>query len=93
MDAPTAEAAGTAQEARGERLLVIDDEEGILARLEMQLADAGYIVQIAQSGPEALANIHEAPDLVLMDLGMPRMGAVELIDALHTLEPACGSSQ
>ena len=71
----------------GERLLIVDDEEGIVAGLAVQLSDAGYIVQTAQSGPEALANMVERPDLVVIDLGMPHMGPLELIDALRTLEP------
>ncbi len=87
VPAEKVELAGVTQRGRGERLLVIEDEEAILAALEMQLTDAGYVVQTAQSGPEAIANAGDPPDLVVMDLGMPRMGAVELIDALRTLEP------
>jgi len=71
----------------GERLLIIDDEPEILAGLEMQLSEAGYVVQTASDGPNALEHFGEAPDLVLMDLGMPRMGAVELIDALQAAAP------
>ncbi|HEV8433623.1 MAG TPA: ATP-binding protein [Thermoanaerobaculia bacterium] len=85
--AQESEVVPAAEPARGARLLLIEDEEGILAGLEMQLADAGYVVQTAQSGPEALANIRDVPAVVLMDLGMPGMGAVELIDALRTLVP------
>jgi two-component system cell cycle sensor histidine kinase/response regulator CckA len=71
----------------GQRLLIIDDEPEILAGLEMQLSEAGYVVQTASDGPDALEHFGEAPDLVLMDLGMPRMRAVELIDALYAVAP------
>ncbi|HEY2325476.1 MAG TPA: ATP-binding protein, partial [Thermoanaerobaculia bacterium] len=80
--------AGVAQQrSHGERLLVIDDEAEIVAGLEVQLTEAGYAVQTAQSGPEALQIFGEGHDLVVMDLGMPEMGAVELIDGLRTLRP------
>ncbi len=73
--------------AHGERLLVIEDEPEILSGLEMQLTDAGYLVQTASNGADAMERFREIPDLVLMDLGMPRMGAVELIDALRVVAP------
>jgi PAS domain S-box-containing protein len=73
--------------ARGERLLVIDDEPQILEGLEMQLSQAGYAVSTAQNGADAIEHLSNIPDLVLMDLGMPRMGAVALIDALRVLAP------
>jgi two-component system cell cycle sensor histidine kinase/response regulator CckA len=76
-----------ARSSHGERLLVIDDEIAILTGLEIQLTDEGYAVQTARSGPEALETFVEGYDLVLMDLGMPEMGALELIDALRTLQP------
>ena len=75
------------QAAHGERLLVIEDEPEILAGLEMQLSDAGYVVQTARNGADAMERFREIPNLVLMDLGMPRMSAVELIDALHIVAP------
>jgi PAS domain S-box-containing protein len=85
--APVVKKAGEPAIVRGERLLIIDDEPEILAGLEMQLSDEGYVVQTASNGPDALEHFGEGPDLVLMDLGMPRMGAVELIDALHAAAP------
>jgi two-component system cell cycle sensor histidine kinase/response regulator CckA len=81
------ETRATSEPARGERLLVIEDEPAILAGLEMQLTSAGYLVQTACNGADAMEHFREVPDLVLMDLGMPRMGAVELIDALRVVAP------
>ncbi|MFC0674793.1 response regulator [Brachybacterium hainanense] len=68
------------------RVLVVDDHpvvrDGLVAMLG---ADAGIeVVGAAQDGEDALARIAEhAPDVVLMDLRMPRMGGVEAIRRLR----------
>ncbi|HEX7191283.1 MAG TPA: PAS domain S-box protein [Thermoanaerobaculia bacterium] len=85
--APALDAGRMPEQARGERLLVIEDEPEILAGLEMQLTEAGYVVRTACNGVDAIENFGEVPDLVLMDLGMPRMGAAELIDAIRVVAP------
>jgi PAS domain S-box-containing protein len=72
---------------RGRRLLIIDDEPEIVIGLAMQLTEEGYLVQTAHDGADALEHLGELPDVVLMDLGMPRMGAVELIAALRKAAP------
>lgn len=57
-----------------ETILVADDDDAILAILELVLQDAGYDVIKASDGAEALelVSVHR-PDLVLLDLMMPNL--------------------
>lgn len=62
------------------RVLLADDHEVVRAGLEALLSgsDAVTVVGTAQDGVEAIARVHElTPDVVLMDLGMPRLGGVD----------------
>ena len=61
------------------RILVVDDETQITRVLRRSLAARGYEVQVAGEGEEALQIFGAwAPDLVITDLSMPRMGGLEL---------------
>ena len=56
------------------KILVVDDDPDILDGLEMILESQGYQVVTARDGIEALANLKaEKPDLMILDLLMPRM--------------------
>ena len=66
-----------------ERILIVDDEKNYLVVLQALLADAGYEVLTAQSGPQALAlAAEEEPDLVITDMRMPKMSGLDLIERL-----------
>ncbi|SMY37260.1 Sensor histidine kinase TmoS [Photobacterium malacitanum] len=68
----------------GERLLVVDDEPVNLQILTNFLRLAGYRVQTAESGAQALALIAEQqPDLVLLDIMMPEMSGYEVCTTLR----------
>ncbi len=55
-------------------ILIADDEDTILNMLSLAMTSAGYNVLLAHDGVQALAQIKEhKPDLVLLDLQMPRM--------------------
>ena len=55
-----------------QRILVVDDERPIRRALEVTLSKAGYRVQTATNGDEALtAAALEPPDLVILDLMLP----------------------
>lgn len=61
-------------------ILVVDDEEDIRLLYEEELADEGYRVITANDGLEALEQIKtQNPDLVTLDLKMPRMDGVEFL--------------
>lgn len=54
------------------RILVVDDESDIREYLRTALEDAGFLVETAADGLEALASIRrEQPDLISLDLVMP----------------------
>jgi len=56
------------------KILVVDDDPDILDALTMILESQGYQVVTAQDGVEGLANLKaEKPDLMILDLLMPKM--------------------
>ncbi len=66
-----------------ETILIVDDEEGIRASLGGVLEDEGYRTLFAVDGVEALAIARqEMPDLVLLDIWMPRMDGLETLQKL-----------
>jgi two-component system KDP operon response regulator KdpE len=65
-------------------ILVIDDEPAIRRFLRTSLEAEGYRISQAASGREGLAAIaQEAPDLVMLDLGLPDMDGLELLAELR----------
>jgi PAS domain S-box-containing protein len=65
----------------GTRVLVVEDDDGVRAMTSRALAEAGYAVQEAVNGHEALELVRGDPwgfDLVLTDLGMPVLDGYEL---------------
>jgi CheY-like chemotaxis protein len=69
---------------RGERILVVDDEEGMCAVVSDILAHAGYSA-LATSDPRGVVGlaIREKPAIVLVDISMPQMDGYEVMDALR----------
>ena len=61
-------------------VLVAEDEEGVRAMLGIALRAAGFESILCSDGEEALKQLQDGlePDIVLMDVRMPRMGGVEL---------------
>jgi DNA-binding response OmpR family regulator len=60
-------------------ILVADDEPNIVLALEFVLGEAGYRVRVAHDGQEALDAIAaELPDLMLLDVMMPRVSGYEV---------------
>jgi two-component system, OmpR family, KDP operon response regulator KdpE len=66
------------------RILIADDDPQILRALKVTLRARGYDIVTADDGAEALemAAAHH-PDLVMLDLGMPRLDGVEVIEGLR----------
>ena len=66
------------------RILVVDDETTIQKFLRSILSTEGFTIQIADSGNAALtAAAMFKPDLVLLDLGLPDMDGIEVINRLR----------
>ena len=71
-----------------ERVLVVDDEEDIVALVAYHLAKAGYRVSTASSGPDALtAARQERPALIVLDLMLPGSSGYEVLEQLRA-QPA-----
>ncbi len=60
------------------RILVVDDEEDILALLRDLFTMKGYQVLTAATGEQALEQCSKAPDLILLDVNMPGMDGFTL---------------
>lgn len=69
----------------GQRILVVDDEEHIRKIVKFQLEKAGYAVDTARDGVEALESVEAShPDLILLDLMMPKMDGYEVCKRLKS---------
>ena len=66
------------------RVLVVDDEPQIVRALAVNLQAIGYKVDVARSGEEALrVAADHRPDAVILDLGLPEMDGLEVIQGLR----------
>ena len=66
------------------RILVVDDEPQILRAMRINLRAHHYDVDLAMDGASALhAAAHQPPDLVILDLGLPDIDGVDLIQRLR----------
>ena len=71
-------------EARTKRILVVDDDEDTRALLTMMLQKEGFQIQTAFDGQDALAKVKQsAPDLMILDVMLPRCGGYEVLRALQ----------
>jgi len=69
-------------------ILVVDDERNIRNNLGMVLEAAGYKVDTASNGDEALLRVKEGRyDIAFVDIQMPKMGGLELLRSLRALRP------
>jgi two-component system KDP operon response regulator KdpE len=66
------------------KILAADDDAQLLRALRISLVARGYEVETAADGAQAIAaavDLH--PDLVMLDLGMPRLDGIEVIEGLR----------
>jgi CheY-like chemotaxis protein len=78
---------GTRTKFRQKTVLVVDDHEDNRELFATMLRDEGIVVTTASDGVDALdLAAREKPDVILMDLAMPRMDGIEAIAALRREE-------
>jgi len=90
-EAGSAPAAGphrVVESLAGLRVLIVDDEEAVRRPMARFLGRRGAQVDEAPDGAEALARLGaQQPDVILVDLRMPRMSGVELYEQLEETRP------
>lgn len=67
------------------KILLVEDEELILGLLQKKLTNEGYSVITAKDGEEGLKKLKKImpkPDLVLLDVMMPKMGGFEMMEKM-----------
>ncbi|HFQ8910114.1 TPA: response regulator transcription factor [Clostridioides difficile] len=65
------------------KILVVDDEEGIITLLKDYFEMNGYEVYTAQSGKDALKKISKNPDIILLDINMPEIDGIEVCNRIR----------
>ena len=68
------------------KILIIDDDEVLLKLLSMTLMEEGYTVLSTADGPQGITLYKDhVPALVLLDLGLPSMSGIEVLQELRRL--------
>lgn len=74
--------------ASAPRVLIVDDEPGILDSLRILLKNEGFVPFTAQGGRAGMARIDELrPDIVLTDVRMPDVGGVQVLSTARQVDP------
>lgn len=83
MDTQGETTTDAALETSSARVLIVDDNEQNLELLQAYLDELGCPVELCQDGIEALAAIESrTPDLILLDIMMPRMSGFQLCEKI-----------
>jgi len=70
------------------KILLVDDDPGLLRLLSIRLRAEGYEVEAVESAHKALATLNRySPDLVITDLRMDKMDGIQLLKELQTRSP------
>ena len=71
-----------------ERILIIEDDPSILRGLQLNLGMEGYVVRSATDGETGLLLARsEKPDLVLVDVMLPRLGGLDVVREIRAADP------
>ncbi|MCI2947751.1 response regulator transcription factor [Staphylococcus caledonicus] len=67
-----------------QKVLVVDDEQSIVTLLKYNLETAGYIVEVAYDGEEALEKVKEVqPELIVLDVMLPKKDGIEVCKTIR----------
>jgi DNA-binding response OmpR family regulator len=70
------------------RILIVEDDPSILRGLQLNLGMEGYTVRSAMDGEAGLALARsEQPDLLVVDVMLPKLGGLDLVKALRATDP------
>lgn len=73
--------------AGGKRILIVEDDRFLRRACQTRLEQQGYTIVTAQDGEEALRAVRaEAPDLILLDLLMPKLNGLDVLRILRAEE-------
>src|SRR5207247_1334252 len=76
------------EESVKEKILIVDDDEGVRQVLSQSLSEAGYRISSAESGEKATAAVREETfDLVILEMGLPRVDGMEVLKEITALRP------
>ncbi|WDP92478.1 MAG: response regulator [Desulfobacter sp.] len=76
------------EQANFYKILTIDDDSFVRQSIRCYLEDEGYVVFEAENGREGIEVFkRKRPDLVLLDMKMPQMGGLEVLETIRTLAP------
>jgi two-component system, OmpR family, response regulator len=74
----------TPESRAGLRVLIVEDNPDTAASLALLLRQVGHEVRLAATGPDGLAAAHaDAPDVVLLELGLPGLSGFEVARELN----------
>ncbi len=66
------------------KIIIVEDEEILQNLLNKKLTEKGYAVEVAGDGEEGIQKIRETkPDLILLDIIMPKMGGFEVLEEMQ----------
>jgi len=67
------------------KILVVDDEKDIRALLKSFFEMEGFLVFTAADGKEALEKVEKGPDIILLDINMPKINGLEVLKSIRHL--------
>ena len=79
------------EDGKKKKVLIVDDEKEMVAMLKMRIESNGYDVSAAYDGDEGLKAIEAAPpDLLILDINMPKMNGIAFYNQLKGIYPDIG---
>ncbi|MDO4275568.1 MAG: response regulator transcription factor [Eubacteriales bacterium] len=67
----------------GHKILIVDDEKGVVQMLQSYFVMSGYEVYTAYNGKEALVKLKYCPHIILLDINMPEMDGLAVCERIR----------